>query len=148
MKKRRIEDAPPSLLINHISKMFNDRMRQKSEAAGISEGWRKILFHLKHNEQMTQLDLAKRTHLSAPAVSVTLQKMEGAGLVSRRPDPKDQRAILVCLTEEGRAADRKVIRLIQETERELLDGISEQELSAIRPILLRMYQNFAGGAEK
>ena len=148
MKIRKIEDAPPSLLINHISKMFDDRMRQKSEAAGISEGWRKILFHLKHSKNMTQLELAKRTHLSAPAVSVTLQKMEIMGLVSRRHDPKDQRAILVCLTEEGHAADRKVIRLIQATEQELLEGISEQELAAIRPILLRMYRNFAGGGEE
>lgn len=145
MNKRKIEQAPPSLLINHISKMFDDRMRQKSEAAGISDGWRKILFHLKHNDRMTQLDLAKRTHLSAPAVSIMLQKMENAGLVSRHPDPKDQRAILVCLTEQGHVADRKVLRLIRKTEQELLEGISEQELAAIRPILLRMYQNFAGG---
>lgn len=144
MKKRRIEDAPPSLLINHISKMFNDRMRLKTESAGISEGWRKILFHLKHNDSMTQLDLAKHIHLSAPAVSVTLQKMEAAGLVQRRPDPKDQRAILVCLTEAGRAADCKVIRMIRETEAELLEGITEEEIAAIRPILVRMYRNFAG----
>lgn len=145
MKKRKIEDAPPSLLINHISKMFDDRMRQKTETAGISEGWRKILFHLKHNDKMTQLELAKRTHLSAPAVSVTLQKMESAGLVFRCPDPQDQRAILVALTEEGLAADRKVIRLIRETEAELLEGIDAEELAAIRPILLKMYRNFAGG---
>ena len=145
MKKRKIEDAPPSLLINHISKMFDDRMRQKTELAGISEGWRKILFHLKHNDKMTQLELAKRTHLSAPAVSVTLQKMESAGLVCRHPDPQDQRAILVALTEEGLAADRKVIRLIRETEAELLEGIDAEELAAIRPVLLKMYRNFAGG---
>ena len=148
MKKRKIEDAPPSLLINHISKMFDDRMRQKTEMAGISEGWRKILFHLKHNDKMTQLELAKCTHLSAPAISVTLQKMENAGLVFRRPDPRDQRAILVALTEEGLAADRKVIRLIRETEAELLEGIDAEELATIRPILLKMYRNFAGGEQQ
>lgn len=147
MRKRRIEDAPISLLVNHISKMFDDRMRQKCEEAGIGEGWYKILFYLKHNDPMTQLDLAKRTHLSAPAVSVTLQKMENAGMVFRRPDPKDQRATLVYLTEQGYVLDRQVIRLTREIERDLLKGISKQEVTTILPLLLRMYRNFTEDAE-
>ncbi len=142
MKKRRIEDAPPSLLINHISKAFNDRMRQKTEAMGMSEGMRKILFHLKNNSKLTQQELAKRCHLSTPAVSVTLQKMEAEGLVLRKHDPDDRRTILLSLTEAGNALDRKVIRTIEETERELLEGISPEELGQLRPILLKMYKNF------
>lgn len=147
MRKRRIEDAPLSLLVNHISKMFDDRMRQKCEAAGIGESWNKVLFYLKHNDPMTQLELAKRTHLSAPSISVTLQKMENAGLIFRRPNPKDQRATLVYLTEQGYMTDRKVIRLTRETERELLKGISKQELTTVLSLLLRMYRNLTESSE-
>ena len=97
---------------------------------------------------MTQLELAKRTHLSAPSISVTLQKMESAGLIFRRTNPKDQRATLVYLTEQGYMTDRKVIRLTRETERELLKDISKQELATILPLLLRMYRNLTESAEK
>ncbi|MBQ7034547.1 MAG: MarR family transcriptional regulator [Clostridia bacterium] len=142
MKKRCIENAPPSMLINELSKLFNDRMRQRTEAMGMAEGWRRILFHLKHNEHLTQLELVKKTHLSAPAVSVNLQKMEAAGLVSRENDPEDQRAILVRLTEQGHEADRKVIGAIRQTEQEMLAGITPEELEQIRPILLKMIRNF------
>ncbi len=144
MKKRCIENAPPSLLINHISKAFSDRMRTKTEAMGMSEGMRKIIFHLKHNDKLTQQELAKRCHLSTPAVSVTLQKMEADGLVLRRHDPEDRRTILLALTDAGNALDRKIIRSIEETEQEMLEGVTQEELQVLRPILLKMYKNFTG----
>ena len=144
--KRDFKKAPPSMLINGLSKLFNDRMRQKTEALGMADGWRRMLFHLSHNESLTQLELAKKTHLSTPAVSVTLQKMEAEGLVTRHADPHDQRAIQVQLTEAGHEADRKVVAAIRETEAEMLSGISEEEFDALRPVLIKMYHNL--GDEK
>ncbi len=143
MKERNIKKAPPSMLINEISKLFNDRMRQKTEALGMAEGWRRMLFHLSRNDTLTQLELARRTHLSTPAVSVTLQKMEAEGLVDRKADPNDQRAILVQLTEAGREADRNVRCAIRETEQQMLEGITPEELLEVRPILEKMYFNLA-----
>ncbi len=148
MRERNIKNAPPSMLINELSKLFNDRMRQKTEALGMADGWRRMLFHLSHNESLTQLELARRTHLSTPAVSVTLQKMESEGLVTRKADPNDQRAIRVRLTEAGHEADRKVVNAIRETEREMLEGVTEEEFHSIRPTLEKLYYNLAAGREK
>lgn len=148
MRERNIKNAPPSMLINELSKLFNDRMRQKTEALGMADGWRRMLFHLSHNDSLTQLELARRTHLSTPAVSVTLQKMEAEGLVTRKADPNDQRAIQVQLTEAGHEADRKVVNAIRETEREMLEGVTAEEIDAIRPTLEKMYYNLAEGKEK
>ena len=148
MKERNIKKAPPSMLINEISKLFNDRMRQKTEALGMAEGWRRMLFHLSRNDSLTQLELARRTHLSTPAISVTLQKMEAEGLVDRKADPNDQRAIQVQLTEAGREADRKVRCAIRETEQEMLEGIDPDELLAVRPVLEKMFYNLAGEREQ
>ena len=148
MKERNIKNAPPSMLINELSKLFNDRMRQKTEALGMAEGWRRMLFHLSRNESLTQLELAKRTHLSTPAVSVTLQKLETEGWVTRKADPDDQRAIRVQLTDLGREAHEKVRCAIRETEREMLEGISPEELSSVRPTLEKMFYNLSGEKEK
>lgn len=145
MKRRPIKNAPPSMLINEISKLFNDKMRQKTEALGMSEGYRRLLFHLSHNDQLSQLELVKRTHLSAPSVSVALQKMESEGLVIRESSEQDQRTVLVRLTEAGFKADRKIIGAIRETEQQMLCGISEEQIAAFRPILERMYQNLREG---
>ena len=92
---------------------------------------------------MTQQELAKRCHLSTPAVSVALQKMEADGLVLRKHDPTDRRTIHLSLTAAGSALDRKIIRTIEETEQEMLEGVTPEELEAMRPILLKMYKNFS-----
>lgn len=137
------KEAPPSMLVNELSKLFNDRMRQKTEALGMADGWRRMFFHLSHNESLTQQELVRKTHLSAPAVSVTLQKMEAEGLVSRQSVPEDQRTTQVRLTPAGHAANRKVISAIHDTEREMLKGVTPEEIAAIRPVLEKMYQNLA-----
>ncbi len=148
MKKCNIQNAPPSMLINEISKLLSDRMRRRTEAMGMADGWRRVLFHLAHNDHLTQLELARRTHLSTPAVSVTLQKMESEGLVERRNDPADQRAILVSLTEKGHEMDRLVIEAIRQNEKEMMCNITPEELALVRPILEKMYRNLAGEEEQ
>lgn len=145
MHNKDFKNAPPSMLINELSKLFNDRMRQKTEAMGMAGGYRRILFHLSHSECLSQLELVRKTHLSAPTISVSLQRMEAEGLVLRENDPQDLRTILVRLTPKGREADRRVIHAVHETEQEMLSGIDLEEIDRIRPILEKMYQNLTKG---
>jgi len=62
---------------------------------------------LAHRDGMSQSDLAEMLHVSRPSVTTMLQRMEGAGLIERRPDEADSRITRVYLTEAGRTlADR------------------------------------------
>ena len=70
--------------------------------------------------------------------------MENEGLVVRRNDPADQRAILVSLTEKGHEMDRLVIEAIRQNEHEMMCNITSEELALVRPILEKMYRNLAG----
>ena len=59
--------------------------------------------------------LTQCSYVSPPAVSRTLRRLEGKGLVQRRTDPKDRRTTYVVLTEEGQAlltACRQELRLL------------------------------------
>ena len=59
--------------------------------------------------------LTQCSYVSPPAVSRTLRRLEGKGLVQRRTDPKDRRTAYVVLTEEGQAlltASRQELRLL------------------------------------
>ena len=68
----------------------------------MSHGSRRILFTLAHDDGLTQLQLVKLTHLTAPSVSAALVKLENDDLVKRVTDTKDLRQIRVYLTEKGR----------------------------------------------
>ena len=64
------------MLINEISKLFHDKMRETCEKLGFKNGYRQILMFLAHNDGATQVELVRVSHLKAPTISVTLKKME------------------------------------------------------------------------
>jgi len=47
-------------------------------------------------------------HLSRPAVTTMLQRMQKAGLIDRRPDEHDQRVMRTYLTDQGRELESQM----------------------------------------
>ncbi|MBQ7821432.1 MAG: winged helix-turn-helix transcriptional regulator [Clostridia bacterium] len=127
--------------IGDISKMFHDILRLKLEDAGISHGYRHVIFHLAHNDSLTQSELTKMAHLSAPSVSVTVEKMEREGLVEKRADELDGRQTRISLTDAGREADKRMVENLIATEKCALEGLDGQELETLKSLLIKMYDN-------
>lgn len=141
MKRLEPYEKTPMMLINDISRMFGARMRRAADEEGIPSGYRHLLFYLAHNDGVSQLELVKRTHLTAPTVSVTLQKMEHDGYITRTPDPDDQRQMKVCLTEKGQLIKRRSKDKADETEALAFADMSDTEIAEIKSYLMRIYEN-------
>lgn len=62
-------------------------------------------------------ELAAMARMTLPAMSGLVNDLERLGIVERRPDPRDGRAKLICLTDDGWAA----IRIAQGTIRQMED---------------------------
>lgn len=138
----------PMMIINEISKLMGDKIRKEADNTEVlKHSARKLLIELAHHDGLTQLDLVKATHLKAPTVSVTLQKMESDGIVTRTSDENDLRITRVFLTEKGREIDRKTIETIKKEEKMVMCGITDEEISTIMPILLKMRKNLIGEGE-
>lgn len=135
------EEMPLMMLVNELSRLFHNHMRTESERMGIQDGFRHLLFHLTREDNLTQLELAHRTHLKAPTVSVALRQMEEAGLVTRTADPEDQRQIRVRLTDKGRELDNRQREKIREAEELFARGLSEEEKRTLKALLLHMRRN-------
>lgn len=159
MKNFNCVDAPSAdLLINDISKLFDDNIRRKSvnyptyEQFGGKKGFsaRHILFYLAHHkdEGVNQLALVKFTHLTAPTVSVALQKLEAQGLIVREPNPNDMRETIVKITSKGIDFDNFIKRSIDETREVMFSGISESEIAALKATLIKVRENMMNSFEK
>ncbi len=135
------DDVSPSMYINDIAKIFNTMISHAAERSGISHSTRRILFHLNHNDGLTQLQLVNLTHLTAPSISVALSKMESEGFVRRVADEKDMRQVRVYLTDKGREHNSFIIKQCRETEEIMLNNISEQEKQEICEILRKILKN-------
>jgi DNA-binding MarR family transcriptional regulator len=90
---------------------------------------------------MRLTDLTATEQLKQPALTSLVAKLEREGLVSRRPDPRDGRAVLLSLTPEGRRivdsrrADRvaRLRRLVGH-----LDGDDRAALADVMRVLGRL----------
>jgi DNA-binding MarR family transcriptional regulator len=77
-----------------------------------------------------------------PSTMVALiDDLEGAGLVERRPHPKDRRARAVALTPKGRRRLKRGRELAAQVEDEVLGGLGADERSELLRLLRRALES-------
>lgn len=144
---RDFDKLTPGMLMGDISRLFDARVRRETERLGFPQGYRRIVFHLSHNDMLTQNELTKLTHMKAPSISVQLQKMEADGLIKRKVDKNDLRKSYIMLTDKGRDCEKLFISKCDETEKVMFEGFSEEELSSLKEVLKRITKNLADDLE-
>jgi DNA-binding MarR family transcriptional regulator len=86
-----------------------------------------VLHTLSRNGLLRLTDLTATEQLKQPAITSLVARLEQDGLVSRRRDPRDGRAVLLSLTREGREVvrSRHADRMAKLSR--LVDGLNDQE---------------------
>ena len=101
-----------------------------------------IMVNLVRHPGMSQQDLANKLFVGRSNMTMLLPQMEKRGLVERRPDPEDKRALRLFLTEEGRALAEKAIAVqsaivddimsVTETAGHLIDGFGTRSRAYVQ----------------
>ena len=92
-------------------------------------------------------ELTRQVLLSQPALSRLVDRLAGRGLVERQPDPADGRSVLLSLTGEGRAVQRRIGRRhARGVARAMTAGLSPGELAQLETMCLKLAA--AGRGEK
>ena len=138
----------PYILINDIAKLFGLYVARATERAGIAYGYRKLLMCLAHGEEMPQLQLVDEANLTPATVSSSMAKLEAAGIVARRFDPKDKRKYYVQLTDKGKRHCRMIQDRSEELGRIMLEGVDSEEREQLGRILAIMLANLKAEGEK
>lgn len=106
--------------------------------AGVSPADLEVLGAIEQRGPLTAGELARLTGLSAAAVTGLIDRLERAGVATRKPDPADRRRVLVA-TAKGA---RRIAELYTSLERDALralDGRSAAELETIAEFLRAMH---------
>ena len=82
-----------------------------------------------------QAEVARRLMVTAPVVTRLAATLVDAGLVQRRQDAKDRRAVVLALTPKGRRRARAMRRDLLEAARELLEPVPEERRAALEAAL-------------
>lgn len=97
-----------------------------------------VLFALFESDGVVIKDIARRTELPPSTLTGLLETLERGGLVSRRRDASDGRAVRVALTRKGRALEGRFRQMHRQVIKVLLSGLSASEAAQTRRSLRRM----------
>jgi MarR family transcriptional regulator, transcriptional regulator for hemolysin len=120
-----------------VSRAFNDTL---AEAGGSLPIWL-VLTALRGERWRTQLDLARRLGIEGPTLTRHLDGLERAGLVVRRRDPNDRRAVQVELTEAGKDLHSRLRKHVIGFDERLRADLSGEEIQQLRTLLARLEHN-------
>jgi MarR family transcriptional regulator for hemolysin len=102
-----------------------------------------VLLSLTGAEHRSQRSIAAEVGVEGPTLTHHLNRMEADGLVTRARDPRNRRAHLVALTDEGRAAFQTLLGVVIGFDQRLRAGLSDDELATLRGLLHRLAANAA-----
>jgi DNA-binding MarR family transcriptional regulator len=107
--------------------------------------WYDVLLELNSapDRRLRMQQLAERVVLSRSRVSRLVDELERHGLVERRADPDDGRAILACLTPEGRRALRRAApTYLRGIERHFTSQLTDAEQRTIASALQKVIDHY------
>jgi DNA-binding MarR family transcriptional regulator len=95
------------------------------------------------NGTSTPTELARYTGLTTGSTTAMLDRLELAGLIVRKPNPKDRRGVLIEINHKSaiNKKSKEMVGPIQKAHWELLDSYTENELKIIVDFLTRFTNN-------
>jgi len=138
-------NAPDNRLfywLNVAQRRVLNTVDQAAEARiGVTTTQLGVLFAIGRRDGVPLKDICQALALGAPAVTGLCHRMEKLGLVERRQDPDDRRAVRLALTDEGRKIREQSHPFLEQMNTALTSGLSEAQIAATLDTLRTMAEN-------
>jgi len=140
------EDTMQSLFMK-ISHLYAKRSFQQLADTGVHPGQIPMVKLLGEEGGLSQREISQRLHIRPPTVTVSLQRMENAGLIERSLDKKDQRVSRIYLTQKGKDLNKKMADIMKRNEESLFQGFTESEICLMKRFFRQIIRNLENTAE-
>ncbi|MGN1234897.1 MAG: MarR family winged helix-turn-helix transcriptional regulator [Christensenellaceae bacterium] len=132
--------------IGWILKVITDKLKVRADADLSRQGLtltqsRVLLFLQSKQGEATQKEIEEYLGVSHPTVVGVVGRMEQNGFVSSWMDPRDKRNKIVRVTEKAVAIECEMKEMIEENERNMTAGLTEEQIAALQEALLTIYKN-------
>ena len=108
---------------------------------GISPARVILLEQLGAREEISQAEIQRKLGVGGAVITRIIKQMEAEGLITRRPDPADNRFTLVRLTDQGQSRRDEVVGKLHMIGITLLAGINADEMRCMQASLAHIQKN-------
>ncbi len=125
-----------SVVTNRISRAFAGRY---SAEFGLSIPEWRVIAVVGGFAPLSSNEICRLTEMDKAKVSRAVTRLVAAGLLSRKPDPADQRLIRLAFTKKGRKVYDAIVPRARALERELTEALEPGEREVLERVLVKLY---------
>lgn len=130
-------------LIHDVARLLREDFAQRARALKLTQARWRTLVILAKMEGCTQIALARALNVQPITLGRAIDRLEADGLVERRADPRDRRAVALHLTAHSRATVSKLFALGRGTQERALRGLDVQERERLFALLEHVKRNLS-----
>lgn len=135
------EDISFGYLLNDVTLLFRKHFDRRAVKFGLTRAQWRATKMLYYREGLRQTELAEQLEMEPIAVGRVIDRLQSAGFVERRPDPKDRRAWRLYVTDQARAVIADMEEIALGLRKDATHGITVPELQQALDVLNRMKDN-------
>ena len=128
-------------LVHEVARLLRRDFNQRAVDLGLSQAQWRALAYLSHHEGVRQVTLADFLEIQPISLARQLDSLQESGLIERRPDPSDRRAIQLYLTPAAEPVLKRLWQHSADTHKIALEGIPEGDREAVLTLLQRVKHN-------
>ena len=128
-------------VISDLHRLITTAMDKELKTLDLTRSQLRIILHLSRQDGLTQVRIAEDLEMGKVAVGGLLDRLQGKGLVQRKPHPTDRRATHVFLTPSAEALYKPIVESGRYVMDKMLAGISTQKQTELIDLLLTVKQN-------
>ncbi len=108
---------------------------------GMFNGHPFMLFLIRRETGITPAEIARRMEITPASATVSLKRMEAAGLITRTADENDRRVVHLAITPAGEALDDRCRAGKDRVAEAIFRDFTAEEMAVLDGFLDRMYDN-------
>lgn len=135
-------------VLNRVVLKLNAGFQRELDTRGMTLTHWRVLAFLSRSQGLLITALAEATVTETSTLSRALVTMARRQWISRHPVASDSRAVIIRISDKGRALFEEVLAIALELERQALAGLSSPSLESMRNTLRRIETNLDGRRRK
>jgi len=135
------EDISFGYLLSDVTLLFRKHFDRRAVKFGLTRAqWRaaKVLYH---REGLRQTELAEFLEMEPIAVGRVIDRLQAAGFVERRADPRDRRAWRLYVTDQAKVIVGDMELIARDLRKDATRGIGYEEMQQALGVIARIKDN-------